>query len=180
MEPLTDVSNTNFLNTDVSNADIKNLNFIKMISQEEGVKEKMTENLFWEHSHKTDTNPVCHYCLDLSKLKINKIPSNLKEEAYLLYKETEEGKKYTVVDVNYDFWYKKFFEKITKGIDEADETGKAPIVKIPNGCCGHRNCPISLFYKTLTICCYQFNLSLGNEKLPSIMEENEKLPSSFA
>ena len=39
----------------------------------------------------------------------------------------------------------------------------APIVKIPNGCCGHAACPISLFYRALTIYCYQFNHDLFEE-----------------
>ena len=159
----------------VENID-KNLDFIKILAQEENVKEKITENMFWQHSHKTKTQPVCHYCIDLSNLKIKKIPSNLKDDAYSLYKETEEGRKYTVVDIDPNFWYEIFFEKLTKGIDEENKTGKFSIVKIPNGCCAHRDCPISLFYKALTICCYQFNL---NEMNP-IVEDNEKLPSASA
>ena len=138
--------------------DPKNLDFIKILAQEDGVKEKITENMFYQFSHKTTTEPVCYYCIDLSNVKIKKIPSNLKEQAYSLYKETEEGGKYTVIDVDTDFWSKIFFEKLIKGIDEEEETGNPPIVKIPNGCCDHRDCPISLFYKALTIVCYQFNI----------------------
>ena len=136
----------------------ENLDFIKILAQEENVKEKITENMFYQHSHNTTTKPVCYYCIDLSNVKIRKIPSNLKEQAYSLYKETNEGKKYTVIDVDTDFWSNIFLKHLAKGIKEEEETGKPAVAKIPNGCCEHHDCPINLFYKALTIVCYQFNI----------------------
>ena len=148
---------------DPSFNDQQKLDFVKILAQEENVREKIAENMFWQHSHNTTTQPVCHYCLDLSKVQIRVIPSNLKEEALLLYKQTEEGNKYTVIDVNPDFWTNIFCKNVITGIEEYEETANAPIVKIPNGCCGHPSCPISLFYRALTIYCYQFNLNLLEE-----------------
>ena len=148
---------------DPSLNDQQKLDFIKILAQEENVREKIAQNMFWQHSHNTVTKPVCYYCLDLSSVKILKVPSNLCEEALPLFKQTQEGNKYTVVDVNPDFWTKLFCKKVIAGIEEWEETGTAPIVKIPNGCCGHAACPISLFYRALTIYCYQFNLNLLEE-----------------
>ena len=135
------------------------------MAQEENVREKIAQNMFWQHSHNTVTKPVCYYCLDLSSVKIRKIPSNLCEEALPLFKQTQEGNQYTVVDVDPGFWTKLFCKKVIAGIEEFEETGEAPIVKIPNGCCGHPDCPINLFYRALTIYCYQFNVNLLEEEV---------------
>ena len=148
---------------DASLNDQQKLDFIKILAQEDNVREKIAQNMFWQHSHNTVTKPICHYCLDLSSVKIRKIPSNLCKEALQLFKQTQEGNKYTVIDVDPDFWTKLFCKKVIPGIEEYEETGKAPIVKIPNGCCAHPNCPISLFYRALTIYCYQFNVNLLEE-----------------
>ena len=150
---------------DASLNDQQKLDFIKILAQEENVREKIAQNMFWQHSHNTVTNPVCYYCLDLSSVKIRKIPSNLCEEALPLFKQTQEGNQYTVVDVDPGFWTKLFCKKVIAGIEEFEETGEAPIVKIPNGCCGHPDCPINLFYRALTIYCYQFNVNLLEEEV---------------
>ena len=162
---------------DSSFNDQQKLDFIKILAQEENVREKIAQNMFWQHSHNTVTKPVCYYCLDLSNVKIRKIPSNLCEEALPLFKQTQEGNKYTVVDVDPDFWTKLFCKKVIAGIEEYEETGEAPIVKIPNGCCGHAACPISLFYRALTIYCYQFNHDLFEEdhEDPVLSDEGKEL-----
>ena len=161
---------------DTSFNEQQKLDFIKILAQEENVREKIAQNMFWQHSHNTVTKPVCYYCLDLSSVKIRKIPSNLCEEALPLFKQTQEGNQYTVVDVDPEFWTKLFCKKVIAGIEELEETGKAPIVKIPNGCCGHAGCPISLFYRALTIYCYQFNLNLLEEEVEDssavLLDEN--------
>ena len=108
---------------DASLNDQQKFDFIKILSQEENVREKIAQNMFWQHSHNTVTKPICHYCLDLSSVKIRKIPSNLCKEALQLFKQTQEGNKYTVVDVDPDFWTKLFCKKVIAGIEELEETG---------------------------------------------------------